>query len=300
MVESGTSLPPAAPSVQPPSAARWYMLAASLLLLGGAGAGAWVFSEYIGWRTAEAAPRVQSALKNPAPTLSVKPVTPVPPPPPPSPQGIDDASNSAELTARVAALEARLSQMSVAADSMSGNAGRAEAMLVAFAARRALDRGLALGPLEEQLRLHFGDAQPNAVASIIAAARAPVTLETLQTGFDELAPKLGSAGTQDGGLWHGFRREMAELFVLRRADRPSQRNEQRLERARSLLTAGRVGAAIRETAALPGAAAAQNWMASARRYHDARRALDLIETAAILAPSETASLAIPSQAASRL
>jgi hypothetical protein len=299
MVESGPSLPPTAPSVQPPSATRWYMLAA-VLLLGGAGAGAWVFSEYAGWRTAAAGPRALPALRNPAPVQPVSAFPPAPLPPPSLPQGSGDAGDAAALAARVAALEARLSQMSVAADSMNGSAGRAEAMMVAFAARRALDRGLALGPLEGQLRFHFGNAQPNAVANSIAAARAPVTLEALQTDFNKLAPKLDGTGTQDGGLWHGFRREMGELFVLRRSDAPSQRNEQRLERARSLLTAGRVDAALRETAALPGAAAAQNWMADARRYHDARRALDLIETAAILAPRETASLTIPPQATSRL
>jgi hypothetical protein len=299
MVESGPSLPPTAPSVQPPSATRWYMLAA-VLLLGGAGAGAWVFSEYAGWRTAKAAPAVQPALTAPAPVLPVKAVTPAPLPPPSLPQSSGNAGDAAALAARVAALEAQLSQMSVAADSMNGSAGRAEAMLVAFAARRALDRGLALGPLEGQLRFHFGAAQPNAVANIVAAARAPVTLESLQTRFDQLAPQLAGTGRQDSDLWHGFRREIGELFVLRRADAPSLRDEQRLARTRSLLTSGRVDAALREIAELPGAAAAQNWMADARRYHDARRALDLIETAAILAPRETASLAIPPQAASRL
>src|SRR3546814_3562519 len=34
-------------------------------------------------------------------------------------------------------------------------------LLIAFAARRALDRGLSLGYLEAQLRLRFGDDQPN-------------------------------------------------------------------------------------------------------------------------------------------
>ena len=37
---------------------------------------------------------------------------------------------------------------------------------------------------------------------------------------------------------------------------------------------------------MPGAAEAKDWLIAARRYHEARRALDLIETAAILEPRD--------------
>ena len=43
--------------------------------------------------------------------------------------------------ARVAELEQRLSRLNLEAASASGNASRAEGLLVAFAVRRALDRG---------------------------------------------------------------------------------------------------------------------------------------------------------------
>ena len=38
---------------------------------------------------------------------------------------------------------------------------------------------------------------------------------------------------------------------------------------------------------MPGAEVAGEWLMDARRYHEARRALDLIETAAILEPRDS-------------
>ena len=48
-----------------------------------------------------------------------------------------------------------------------GSAGRADALLVAFAARRAIDRGVALGYLETLLVDRFGSRHPRAVATIV-------------------------------------------------------------------------------------------------------------------------------------
>src|SRR3546814_17058485 len=87
-----------------------------------------------------------------------------------------DGANA--LAARVAELEQRLSRITLQAESASGNASRAEGLLVAFAVRRALDRGLSLGYLDAQLRLRFGADQPKAVKTIIAPARDPVSTET--------------------------------------------------------------------------------------------------------------------------
>src|SRR3546814_17595658 len=85
------------------------------------------------------------------------------------------------------------------AASASGNATRAEGLLIAFAARRALDRGLSLGYLEAQLLLRFGDDQPNAVKTIIDTARDPNTLEHLRIELDALAPQTVGRNSQSGG-----------------------------------------------------------------------------------------------------
>ena len=202
-----------------------------------------------------------------------------------------DGANA--LAARVAELEQRLSRITLEAESASGNASRAEGLLVAFAVRRALDRGLSLGYLDAQLRLRFGDDQPNAVKTIIETSREPVTLEQLRTELDTLAPQLvGRGGDDNGSLWTGFRRELSELFVVRAAGTQSPRASERLERARRYLGAGQADKAIAEVEAMPGAAMANDWLIDARRYHEARRALDLIETAAILEPRDSPAAAI--------
>jgi hypothetical protein len=272
-------------SVQRRSPLRWYLGGAVLLLVAGAGLGGWAMTEYRGWHPAAAVP---------APLKGDSAVAPAPATPPPMPGDAVPAPTPSPdaIAERVALLEARVAQLNVAAESMNGNAARAEALLIAFAARRALDRGLALGTLESQLRLRFGNAQPNAVRTVIEAARMPVTLDRLQTEFDRLTPELIGARGANAGVWAGMQRGFSELFVVRRADAPSTRADQRLARAQHLLDAGLVDAAARETAALPGASAATAWLAEAARYHEARRALDLIETAAILAPrEETATVA---------
>jgi hypothetical protein len=97
------------------------------------------------------------------------------------------AAQQAAATLNVAALEARLAAVSSKLDAISeqaagagGNAARAEGLLIAFSARRALDRGSPLGYLEGELRLRFGDTQPRAVATIVNAANAPITIADLQ------------------------------------------------------------------------------------------------------------------------
>ena len=190
---------------------------------------------------------------------------------------------SRALAVRVADLEDRLSRINVAAQAASGNAARAEGLLVAFAARRIIDKGVPLGYIEGQLRLRFGDAQPRAVATIIEAANQPVTLEELRTGLEDMSGDLLSGGSGEG-FWSGLRRELGELFVVRGEGTPSPVPSQRLARAKRSLDAGNVDGAIAEIEAMPGRETAADWLTEARRFARAREALDLIETAAILEP----------------
>ncbi|CAO1650698.1 mitofilin family membrane protein [Parasphingorhabdus sp. NYA22] len=192
------------------------------------------------------------------------------------------------LAVRVADLEDRLSRINVQAQAASGNAARAEGLLIAFAARRALDRGSPLGYIDPQLRLRFGDAQPKAVTTIINASRQPVTLEELSSGLDELGPAL-MTGSSGAGFWADFQRELSELFVIRREGTPSPAPQQRLIRAKRYVETGNVDAAIAEIEKLSGVEKDEEslqWMEKARRYNEARRALDVIETAAILEPQQ--------------
>ena len=246
---------------------------AILLLLafaGGLAAMSWVMSRWDGWMDKEqAVPQAQQAAM---PAVGTARRTPPP---------VIAANHAQALTTRVSELEDRIARINVQAQAASGNAARAEGLLVAFAARRALDTGAPLGYIEGQLRLRFGQAQPRAVATIINAAREPVTLQDLQGELEELAPDLIGRGKSEN-WWADMKREVGELVILRDAGTPSPLPERRLARARRLLEAGRVDAALAEVTRMPGRAAGGKWMEQARRYVEARRALDLVETAAIL------------------
>ena len=227
--------------------------------------------------------RPAPAETTPAPALNFTPAQPQPAAPP-LPQAPADpallATRETALAGQLAALEARTAAVSLDADSAAGQAARAEAALVAFAARRAVDRGIGLGYLEPQLRERFGAARPRAVSVLIAAARTPVTLESLRQSFDASAGDLTSGGNRDtlASLW----RELSTLVVIHDAGRPSPLPADRITRARRLLDDGRVEAAMTEVRRLPGATHAAGWLIAAQRWVDAHRALDVIEAAAIL------------------
>ena len=86
---------------------------------------------------------------------------------------------------------------------------------------------------------------------------------------------------------------MSELFIIRHVDSPSPDPEQRLVRARQYVAGGRIEAAIDEISRMPGRDAARAWLASARDYVITERALDVIETAAILQPAAAPALPAP-------
>lgn len=188
--------------------------------------------------------------------------------------------------ARIADMEQRLSRISLSAQAASYNANRAEALLTAFAARRALDAGRPLGYIEGTLRLRFGDAQPKAVATIVNAAAEPVTLADLRLGLQDVDPVTGDTG-QRGSWWQGFWREVGSIAIIRKAGTPSPEPEQRLARARHDVEVGQIDAAIAEITPLLPRPSAVRWLELARRYNEAHRALDVIEAAAILEPRST-------------
>lgn len=189
------------------------------------------------------------------------------------------------LDSRVAAMEQRLTRLDLQSQAAAGNAARAEALLIAFASRRAIERGVPLGYLADQLRLRFGEDRPNAVQTIIDASQDPVTLDQLLAQLEGLAPALDDA-PEGEGVFTRLGRELSELFIVRREDTASPVAERRLERARLFLQSGRIEAAVAEIRNLPNAAIAADWIDDAERYAAAQRALETIETAAVLDPRE--------------
>ncbi|MGB3166103.1 MAG: hypothetical protein WBA68_04925 [Alteraurantiacibacter sp.] len=189
------------------------------------------------------------------------------------------------LDSRIAALEQRLTRLDIQAQSAAGNAARAEALLIAFASRRVIERGEPLGYLADQLRLRFGEERPNAVQTVINAAQNPVTLDQLLARLEGLAPTLDDA-PEGEGVFTRLGRELSEIFIVRREDTASPVAERRLERARLFLESGRIEAAVSEVRNLPNAVIAEDWIDDAERYAAAQRALETLETAAVLDPRE--------------
>ncbi|WP_395628370.1 hypothetical protein [Sphingorhabdus sp.] len=176
---------------------------------------------------------------------------------------------------------------------LSPEAARADGLLLIYAVRRAIDKGAPLGALAEQLRLRFGATQPQSVAAVLSAGQAPVTVDALKTELRGLAPVL-LTGNRDDSNWATVKRELSELFVLRKENGPSLAPNERLIRAEALVDAGKLDLAVEEVAALPGASIAQSWMARAKRFSDARKALDRLEQVAILQPVAVPVIVAPS------
>ncbi|MGE5952779.1 MAG: hypothetical protein ACM308_04060 [Qipengyuania vulgaris] len=243
---------------------------------------------YISWRMngtdaqgEDAAPQTAIAAQ-PTPGASPRP-TPTNSAATRSAQAVEQmAETQGGIDQRLAAAEQRLSRLDLQAQAAAGNAARAEGLLIAFAIRRAIDKGAELGYLSDQLRLRFGDALPNATNTILNFSRDPVTLDQLTARLDGLSPQLQS-GEQRGGF-ERFTDELGALFTVRRESAPSPQPEMRIERARLFLLSGRTGDAITEVRNMPGAARAQGWLRDAERYEATQRSLDLIETAAVLEP----------------
>ena len=240
-----------------------------LLLLAGAALATW------GLTRSQTAARFLGVA--PKPPLAVATHT-LPQSPAAQPQSRADPASSA----KVAELEGRLRAVENTSRRAAGSVGRADALLVAFASRRAIDRGVPLGYLETLLADRFGAQNPRAVAAIISSSRDPVTLEQLTSDYEQLGTLL-QRGAPNEGIWQGFKREMGSLIAVRKASTQSGKPQARYERAMAQLQNGHVDAALAETMRLPGAPRAADWVAKARRYVIAHRALDEIESSALLA-----------------
>lgn len=269
------SRPPRGRSLRP------VLIAVALAFLIGA-----ALAAYGVWRFAD---RIPGLPPVPADRAEALPVAPVPMRAAPTPaiaaqQAVQAAQIVAEqqggLDQRIAAAEQRIARLDLQAELAASNTARAEGLLIAFSVRRALDRGNELGYLADQLRLRFGDAMPNAVETLIAFGRQPVTLDRLMARLDGIAPAL----TRDGSSrsWAQIRGEVARLFTVRHESTPSPQPRLRIERARLFLRSGRVQPAVEEIRNLPGAPSAGDWIRDAERYAEAQTALELIETAAVL------------------
>lgn len=197
-----------------------YILLVLLVAFAGGGVATWWLASTYG------------GLISPAATDAIAPNREFAPPPsgnvaPVVPPAIDSSGPNA----------GQVSPVYVTDSIISSDAIRGEGLLLTYAVRRALDDGAPLGYLAEQLRLRFGASQPQAVATVISAAQAPVTISMLQTELNGLGPVLLS-GNREASVWANMQRELSQLFVLRRDGGNALAPTQRLVRAQVLLKLG--------------------------------------------------------------
>jgi hypothetical protein len=166
--------------------------------------------------------------------------------------------------------------------------GNADSLLVAVAARRAIENGAQLGALADQLRQRFGSSQPQAVVTILQAVQTPISAASLRAELATLQPSLMTANAE-ASLWTRLSNELSQLFVLRRGGEAALPTERWL-RASAFAESGNFGPAIAEVAAMPGANSvpAQNWLRRARTMEQTLAALDRLERAALNAPPAAA------------
>lgn len=225
------------------------------------------------WRAPVPAAPVQTPQPGPSPAAALSP-------------GIDVATLAAReqaLAARLEQLDLKLRDIEGGARAASSYASQAERLMIAVAVRRNVERGLALGPLELQLRQRFGETHGEAVSTIVNAAGQPVTLEDLRLALDTIGPRLRAAPGE--GWWSGVQRLFGDLVVLRQSDLPSPRPADRLKRAQRMLDEGQVEGALAEVTHMPGVNNAESWVSAAKRYVAARAALREIELAAMDTPA---------------
>jgi len=243
------------------------LLIGLVLIITGAAAATWGLAHY---QPAARVPGVVPAAK-PQAMLTPQPVVL-------NPQA---ESPAAPASVRIAELQSRLERVENATERAEGFAGRADALVIAFAARRAIDRGVALGYLEPILADRCGAQHQAAVATVITASAAPSRLNDLIGEYETLGPELRRGGPEES-WWSGFKRELASVVEVHHSDRPAMNADARYTRALQRLSTGDADQALAETMRLPGASRAGEWTAKARRYIAAHRALDEIESAALL------------------
>ena len=243
------------------------LLIAFALILVGAAAATWGLA-----RSDDAAKLlgvVPAGPQNPAPTRQGAAQTP------------QQTARNAAIAEQIVRLQARVQRIESESQQAQGSLGRADALLIVFASRRAIERGVRLGYLEPLLVNRFGASHPQAVATVVTASRSPVRLTGLIARYQDLEPEL-LGPSPDEDLWSGIQRSLSSLVSVRRSDQPSSRPKARYDRAHAHLMSGEVDAALAETMRLPGAPRARDWIASARQYVAVRRALDEIESAALI------------------
>ncbi len=197
-------------------------------------------------------------------------------------QGADPGTVAPDIGLRLAALEARLARAETAgaaggvAGSMASN-DHISGLVLAFAARRALETGHSLGPIETELRARYGTTSPHLVEAIANLAKQPITVAELKSELTALQPTLVSSSDN---WWDRLTESLSSLATVRKAAVQNDQPAVLFESAQLALDSGNVESALATVAKLPRRGAATDWLLKAKRLATATKALDALEARA--------------------
>lgn len=201
-----------------------------------------------------------------------------------------------ELQSQVGALGVRVEG---AVTGAAQDAQTAQSVMLAAAARRAIETGQALGPLEPPLRARFGQSYPGPVEALVATSARPVTLTRLQQDFGRIEGALASDPAAASDWWASVKSAIDSIASVRRAGEAHVDPAAQTALAAQRLANGDVAGAAAILARLPPSPAATGWLADARRYRAAQAAIAQIEAAALAPPSVMPNVTAPTVQASR-
>lgn len=188
--------------------------------------------------------------------------------------------------------------------SVADEAARAQEVLLVTAARRSIETGQSLGPLEAAIRRRFGERHPEASDAVIRLSHSRITIPTLEEAFNQLKPSLLKATENDEATDPGILDRVASaLGAVVRVRGETQAGpaapEAIISRAEQALRRGDLRSSISHITRLPARSrsVADAWLDRARVYLTGMQALSRLDAVALTPPPAAASSAIGTAAA---
>jgi hypothetical protein len=196
-----------------------------------------------------------------------------------------DPARIVRAEAQVNALQSQVGALGVkvegAVTEAAQDAQTAQGVMLAASARRVIDSGQPLGPLEPPLRARFGQSYPGPVEALVAAGNRPITLTRLQQDFTRVAETLRAKSAPPETWWATFMAAIGEIATVRRSGAVQINPAEVAANASARLASGDVAGAIALLSRLPPDRSLTTWLADAKRYRAAQSALAQIEAAAL-------------------
>lgn len=185
-------------------------------------------------------------------------------------------TNDANLVARLDALAAEVARTNSAVVETDA---RTRDLFILSVARRMLEAGRPLTPIEPAIVDRFGTRDAAAVEALGAWSRAPQTRRTLQSRLEAVGELPSAADT--GGWWERLKARISSLVTVRGERVETADGAALLAQARAAMAAGDLELAVSALSDGDWPPAVRQWVADARILLAAEESLGRLETAAL-------------------